>query len=309
MAKHRLFKGIDRTAIEKMASFAGARRRQLAKDEVALHKGDRLRHLVVVLSGRVNIVQQLRDGTELLDYTVKAGGVVGVTFLMPRADSFPSMIQAAEPSEIVLLDAGKMRELMKMPENSRLRENVYQAIVTVLCECHRKLSVVGCWEICDKVLTYLEHLSADTGSSEVEIPFRTSSEFAQYLGVNRCALSRSVSQLIRSGKLGVGTYYLVETQTPRGYDTLPGPVKITVTDTNGILTMTAEIAGEYVGADKLEKIDNGLWKLSVQNSAGYELPNTGGRGTNLFTLFGIILTAIAGAGLIMRNCRKAAKIN
>ena len=86
-------------------------------------------------------------------------------------------------------------------ENARLRENVYQAIVTVLCECHRKLSVVGCWEICDKVLTYLEHLSAETGSSEVEIPFRTSSEFAQYLGVNRCALSRSVSQLIRSGKL------------------------------------------------------------------------------------------------------------
>lgn len=106
IAKHRLFKGIDRAAVAKMASFAGARRRQLAKGEVALHKGDRLRHLVVVLSGRVNIVQQLRDGTELLDYTVKAGGVVGVTFLMPRADTFPSMIQAAEPTEVVLLDAG-----------------------------------------------------------------------------------------------------------------------------------------------------------------------------------------------------------
>jgi CRP-like cAMP-binding protein len=201
LAKHRLFKGIDRAAVEKMASHAAARRRQLAKGEVALHKGDRLRNLVLVLSGRVNIVQQLRDGTELLDYTVKAGGVVGVTFLMPRADSFPSMIQAAEPSEVVLLDAGKVRELMKMPENSRLRENVYQAVVTVLCECHRKLSVVGCWEIGDKVLTYIEYLAAEEGSREVEIPFRTSSEFAQFLGVNRCALSRSVSQLVRSGKL------------------------------------------------------------------------------------------------------------
>lgn len=80
-------------------------------------------------------------------------------------------------------------------------------------------------------------------------------------------------------------------------------MKITVTDTNGILTMTAEIAGEYVGADKLEKINNGLWKLSVQNSAGYELPHTGGIGTNLFTLFGIMLAGIAGAGLIMRRLR------
>jgi hypothetical protein len=120
---------------------------------------------------------------------------------MQRADPFPSRVQAAEASEIVLLDAGKMRELMKKPENGRLHENAYQALVAVTCECHNKLSVVGCWEICDKVLTYLEQIAVASGKREVEMPFRTSSEFAQYLGVNRCALSRSVSQLVRKGKL------------------------------------------------------------------------------------------------------------
>ncbi|MDO5138014.1 MAG: SpaA isopeptide-forming pilin-related protein [Oscillospiraceae bacterium] len=109
--------------------------------------------------------------------------------------------------------------------------------------------------------------------------------------------------VIRSGKLGVGTYYLVETQTPNGYNSLPGPVKIIVTEESGVLNMTAEIAGVYVGADKLKKIGNGLWKLSVQNSAGYELPYTGGIGTNLFTFFGIMLTVLAGVGMLMRKNR------
>jgi hypothetical protein len=54
LAKNRLFKGFDRAEVERMASFAGARCRKLAKGEVALHEGDRFRNLVVVLSGRLN---------------------------------------------------------------------------------------------------------------------------------------------------------------------------------------------------------------------------------------------------------------
>ncbi|MBQ8988006.1 MAG: LPXTG cell wall anchor domain-containing protein [Lachnospiraceae bacterium] len=106
--------------------------------------------------------------------------------------------------------------------------------------------------------------------------------------------------VIRSGKLGAGTYYLVETETPAGYISLSGPVKITVTETNGVFSMTAEIAGVSVGNDKLAKSDNG-WKLSIQNSAGYELPHTGGPGTKTIYLTGLLLLVFAGIGLMMRR--------
>ena len=112
--------------------------------------------------------------------------------------------------------------------------------------------------------------------------------------------------VIRSGKLGVGTYYLVETKAPNGYNSLPGPVKITVADSDGILTMTAEIADLPIGADKLVKVNNVTWKLSLQNTAGYELPSAGGPGTTLLYLLGILLTSLAAAGLIMRKRRWAA---
>jgi len=201
LAKHKLFKGMDCAAVAKLVAFTGARLWQFNRGEVVLHKGDRPRSLIVILSGRVNVIQSTRDGSELIDYTAMAGGVVGTSFVMQRSDEFPSRIQAAEKSELVLIEFGKLREAFRKPEFAGLFENLYRALAAVLVECQQKLSVIACWEIGEKVLTYLERFAAASGSREVKIPFRTSGEFAQYLGVNRCALSRSLSTLERKGML------------------------------------------------------------------------------------------------------------
>ena len=113
--------------------------------------------------------------------------------------------------------------------------------------------------------------------------------------------------VIRNGKLTVGTYYLVETEAPGGFNSLPGPIKITVTETTtGILNMSAEIAGEYVGDNKLVKSGYGVWKLIIQNSEGYELPHTGGSGTIKFYLLGITLIGLAGTGCLVKRRRRNA---
>lgn len=108
--------------------------------------------------------------------------------------------------------------------------------------------------------------------------------------------------VIRSGKLTPGIYYLVETEAPAGYNALAGPVKITVTESEGVLSMTAEIAGEMVGADKLVRISNGVWKLSVQNTSGVELPSSGGPGTTWIYLLGSLL--LLGSGIMLAARRR-----
>ncbi len=199
--KHRLFRGLDRAEGERILSYADARVKNLDRGEVALHMGDRLKSIIVVLSGRINIIQQTRDGSELIDVTVGSGGLIGATYALAKGEQFPRMIEAAADSELVFLDLGKVRELLKEPEHHQLLLNCYQFLSGTLMNCMEKFAVVGCWEIGDKVLTYLERIAATTGSREVKIPFRTCAELAQYLGVNRCALSRSLSQLERRGEL------------------------------------------------------------------------------------------------------------
>ncbi len=201
LQKHKFFKGLDQSEIERIVSYAEARVKTVDRDEVVLHMGDRLRSVILVISGRLNVVQQTRDGSELIDITVISGGMVGSTFALAQGEQFPRMIVAAEESELVFFNLGRIRDLLKDSKNRQLLENFYQFLAGNLMRCMEKFAVIGCWEIGDKVLTYLERIAATTGSREVKIPFRTSAEFAQYLGVNRCALSRSLSQLERRGVL------------------------------------------------------------------------------------------------------------
>lgn len=44
------------------------------------------------------------------------------------------------------------------------------------------------------------------------------------------------------------------------------------------------------------------WRISVPNSSGYELPETGGAGTTLYTIGGLLL--IAGAGTLLLYSKK-----
>ena len=56
----------------------------------------------------------------------------------------------------------------------------------------------------------------------------------------------------------------------------------------------------------LEKDGTDPEGFRIANEPGAVLPNTGGSGTNLIYLFGIMLTGLAGAGLVMRKRRRNA---
>ena len=75
-------------------------------------------------------------------------------------------------------------------------------------------------------------------------------------------------------------YTLEETKAPEGYKKIGGNIQFTVSS-NGV-----------AGAEKeLDKSGNptGYYVITVQNSAGEELPMTGGSGTLLYTLSGLML--------------------
>ena len=61
----------------------------------------------------------------------------------------------------------------------------------------------------------------------------------------------------------------------------------------------------YTGPTYINQVD-GTWIIRIMNSAGYELPSTGGPGTHLIYLLGIIFTSLAGTGLMMKRRRRNA---
>ena len=103
------------------------------------------------------------------------------------------------------------------------------------------------------------------------------------------------------GDLSEGTYYLFETKAPDGYNKLTDPVAITVLEDK----VTYVQAGNSREATKNES----TYILTVTNTAGKELPNTGGTGTLPYTLGGLMIMSVAAMmyGFIMR--RRGRRLN
>lgn len=103
-------------------------------------------------------------------------------------------------------------------------------------------------------------------------------------------------------ELEAGDYRLVETDAPDGYTLFDEAVKITVTESGQVTALqgssNAEIAVKG-DEDWVEGQDDKTTQIRIWNNPGVELPATGGPGTGLYMISGLILTA--GAGLLMKR--------
>ncbi len=86
---------------------------------------------------------------------------------------------------------------------------------------------------------------------------------------------------LRVNGLSEGTYYLVETEAPAGYNKITAPIKVTVTKS------ASENVDEWTLAKDGVKEDDRI--IDVENSTGTILPGTGGMGTMLFTFIGMVM--------------------
>ena len=81
--------------------------------------------------------------------------------------------------------------------------------------------------------------------------------------------------------LKAGTYWLRETKAPDGYNKLEKDIKITVTNNkDGSYTITSD-----------SKVESNI--VTIVNTSGAHLPETGGTGTLLLTAVGALLVAVA----------------
>lgn len=93
--------------------------------------------------------------------------------------------------------------------------------------------------------------------------------------------------------LDADTYSLVEVKAPDGYVKLQHPVEVVIADEN--MDGIAEAGNQ--------EFSDGYIPVTVKNDAGFTLPVTGGMGTTLFNIAGIVLMA-SGLTLIIVYLRK-----
>ena len=105
-------------------------------------------------------------------------------------------------------------------------------------------------------------------------------------------------QLVING-LDEGTYVLTEIQSPKGYTLLANPIEITIkAQADGMID-----ENQTKVDNQLADVENGVINITVSNQKGFSLPETGGMGTYLFTIGGIVIMAGAAFALIAMKKR------
>lgn len=95
-----------------------------------------------------------------------------------------------------------------------------------------------------------------------------------------------------------GTYQLVETVAPDGYNKLADPIKVIISATYHPDGMLNEWKADFESGNA----QYGEHQIQVQNNKGALLPETGGMGTVIFTVAGI---AIIAGGIAWKRSRRA----
>ena len=175
--------------------------RSFGAGEVVLHECSPIVSMAVVVSGVIFVREcGLVDDTRHLVQRLYAGGTFGATFAALGPKVSPGMLVAEESSEVLFLNVAAIRQMMEKGRHPHFLANLYAAACTQGFYAWRKLMLLSCYEIADRVLLYLKWCKEDGFPASVKFKY---GELAEYLGVNRTALYRAIAKLRKSGKIRI----------------------------------------------------------------------------------------------------------
>lgn len=185
-----LFQGIP--DLEAMLERTGARVRSYEKGAFLLRRGETAEQMGVVLSGGVHIVREDFWGNRSIVGLAGPGDVFAESYHLSGGVLEVSALAAAE-TEALLLDARRAGE-------PALLEN----LLSLLAEKNRmlteKIRHMSRRTTREKLLSYLSVQALRAGGPEFDIPLDRQ-QLADYLAVDRSALSAELGKLRREGLL------------------------------------------------------------------------------------------------------------
>lgn len=198
MAETPLFSNLPRSVCQTLAAELNVRVKSFVPHEMILHECRSASDIVCVLSGRINVYAcGFRDGCRHLVNSLYAGDVHGATFPVLDFKSNPGMLVAAERTTVMLCGVEHVRRLINGNKHPSFIANLYSAASRQGFMAWRKVSLLGCYEIADRILLYLKWRSEEKSPGYVCL-----SELAAYLGVNRTALYRAIGRLAKNEVTG-----------------------------------------------------------------------------------------------------------
>lgn len=197
-----LFAGVESASIPAMLNCLSPRIVQYGKGESILRAGETTADFALVLEGEVHILQEDFWGNRNIISALIPGEIFAESFAASQGAPMNISTVAAGESQVLFLNLRRVLTTCSSacPHHRQLIENLLAKLAEKNRLLSEKLTHISQRTTRQKLLSYLSAEAARRGESIFEIPFNRQ-ELADYLSVDRSALSAELSRLKAEGLL------------------------------------------------------------------------------------------------------------
>jgi len=195
-----LFHGIRENEISHILSCLGAREKSYRKNETIFRAGDTVHELGLVESGSVNIIVNFYWGSSNIFGHVEKGKIFAENYPAIPGKELICDVVAAEDSEILFLDFTKLLTTCQYgcSFHHRLIHNLLRISAKKSLDLSSRMMHTAPKSLRERLLSYLSEQAMINGSTHFKIPFDRQ-QLADYLGVDRSAMSNELSKMQKDG--------------------------------------------------------------------------------------------------------------
>jgi len=196
-----LFAGISGEDIRKLSACLAPERKTYDKKDAIFLAGDKVSAVGIVAKGAIQVVSEDFLGNRSILARLTEGDLFAESFACADAGVIPVSVYAVEPSEVYFIDCRRiLTTCSSCVYHARLIANMMRILAGKNVRLSQKIEILSKRSIRDKLITYLSAQALQVGSRSFAIPFNRQ-ELADFLGVDRSALSKELSNMQKEGLL------------------------------------------------------------------------------------------------------------
>jgi len=197
-----LFSGVSELAISNLLECLKAQWRPCTKGQFIFYEGDPVRRVGLVLSGSVQILRQEYDGSRSILANIAPGELFGEIFACAGLTHFPVSVQVTQEGQVLFMDFQQL--ITTCGQACSFHQQVITNLLRILSGknliLNQKIRCMSQTTTQEKLMTFLLEQAKQHGKPEFIIPFDRQA-LADYLGVERSAMSAEISKLKKQGRI------------------------------------------------------------------------------------------------------------
>ena len=202
LSETELFAGLELKELKSMLPCLGLRTAEFNTGDVIVAAGDIVSEVGFVLNGEADIIKVDSAGNKALVSRLSKGDMFGETFVCANVVSSPVSVVAKENCEVIMFNFNRLISCCSncCIFHAKVVANLLKMIARQNMQLNEKIEVMSKKTTRDKLATYLLMQMEKTENEVFDVPLNRS-QLANYLSVDRSAMSRELGRLREEGVL------------------------------------------------------------------------------------------------------------